>query len=119
MPDLNDFVAPIHVRELHLLQRVLFFVGMVSLVGAFVVKSAPIGLAGIGVMLGAVALNHTVNLVLGLHSGGPWTGRIVLVSQLLIAAALSLLALSSAWGLFAHGSVAYFLKHGTTTSGSL
>jgi hypothetical protein len=111
VPDFKDFVTPIHVGELHLLQRVLFFIGMVSLVGAFFVKSIPIGLAGSGMMFGAVALNQMVDLVLGLRPGGTWKGSLVLLSQLLIAAALCALALALAWGLYAHGPT-FLVGHG-------
>jgi hypothetical protein len=107
--ELKDAVALVHFRELHLLPRVVFFIGAVFLVGAFFVKVFVLGFAGVGVMLAATTLNLIIDMLLcfGLYfakkpeCGIPWA----LLLQSILALALTIATLVLTFYFYRHGEM--------------
>src|SRR5450432_3442612 len=105
--ELKDLVAAVHFRELHLLPRVVFFIGTVFLIGSFFVKVYLFGFAGVGVMLAATTLNLAIDMLLCLalyfknEHVFPWA----LLLQSILALALSVATLILTFYFYRHGEM--------------
>jgi hypothetical protein len=112
--DLKDAASLFHFRELHLLERVIFFVGSVLLIGSFFVKTFIVGFAGVGMIFAATTLNLVVDMTLrfGFYfkkkpgHGIPWA----LLWQALVAIALTATTLLLAFYFYRHGEMPPWLR---------
>ena len=77
--ELSDVVEIVHFRELHLLPRTIFSIGVVLFIGSFFLKSLLMGAAGISVIFFAILYNLIVDTALELFGPQHQWSKVMLV----------------------------------------
>jgi hypothetical protein len=79
-----------HFRELHLFPRVIFFLGLIFLIGSFFVKSFILGFLGVSVVLCSVTLNLFIDWTGSGELDEWWPRNGIVLFQFLLSFAITL-----------------------------
>jgi hypothetical protein len=109
---IRDVAELVHFRELHLLPRTIFSIGVVCFLGAFFLKSFLLGFFGVGVIFIGLTLNFAINFLMQTDisiSAKIFKVAWVMLFQLMLSALISYWLIGVIWFYYRYGEMPPYL----------